>query len=129
MDMLADGLAWLTGQLETVASQEVTYARGYEAVAVPATLGKKLLKLDDGFGGIRMQWTDMDFLIPAALLVLSGAPTTPQRGDLIYLPVAYDVETYEVLAFGNDPPWRWCDPGQTMLRIHTKRIDPNNIII
>lgn len=122
-DMLRDGLAFLTSQLAAHASQTVTYARGYDAVDVPATFGQKLLKLDDGFGGIRMEWTDMDFLIPAISLDFGDGPIIPARGDLIYIEQGADVQTFEVFPFGNEPPWRWSDPHQSLLRIHTKYIN------
>lgn len=121
-DLIKDGLAWLTGQLRENVSQVVTYARGSDAVDVPATLGRKLLKLDDGMGGIRIEWTDMDFLIPAADLVMDGVPLVPQRGDRVFLIAAYDVQEFEVFPFGNEPAWRWSDPNQSMYRIHTKLI-------
>ena len=122
-DVLKDGLAWLTGKLREYAAQTVTYSRGTDSVDVPATFGKKLLKIDDGMGGIRVEWTDMDFLIPAADLVLNGSPVIPQRGDLIHITEAYDTQTFEVLPFGSEPAWRWSDPHQSMLRIHTKRVN------
>jgi hypothetical protein len=122
VDMIRSGLAWLTGQLAAHAAQTVTYARGYDQVDVPATLGAKLLRLDDGMGGIRLEWTDMDFLIPAADLNFEGAMVTPERGDLVHVTVGYDVETYEVRPFGSEPCWRWSDPNHSMIRVHTKRV-------
>ena len=122
-DMLADGLAWLDGQLKANASQTVTSARGYSSVDLPATYGMKLLKLDDGFGGIRLEWTDMDFGISAADLVLDGEQVEPARGDLIYIQAPTGVEIFEVFPFGNEPPWRWSDPHRNRYRIHTKHID------
>lgn len=122
-DILKDGLAWLTRQLSTYAAETVTYTRGYDSVDVPAVFGKKLLKIDDGMGGIRVEWTDMDFLIPADSLRFGGDLVTPQRGDLIHITAPYDVQTFEVLPFGSEPAWRWSDPHQSMYRIHTKRIN------
>ncbi len=122
-DILKDGLAFLTAQLKANASQTVTYARGLSSVDVQATFGKKLLKLDDGLGGIRMEWTDMDFLIPAADLKFGSNPITPERGDLIYLTEPYDVQVFEVMPYGSDPAWMWSDPHQSMYRIHAKFID------
>jgi len=122
-DLLKTGLAWLTTKLKDHASQAVTYARGYDSVDVQATLGQKLLQLDDGTGGIRMEWTDLDFLIPAADLTFDGVTLViPERGDIIYLVVGSLVESFEVFPFGAEPPWRWADPHQSMLRIHGKHI-------
>lgn len=123
-DMLRDGLAWLTERLKDNVSQTITYARGYDSVDVQATFGNKLLKIDDGFGGIRMQWTDMDFIIPAADLYFSyGDRIVPHRGDLIYMMINDQVQTFEVFPFGNEPPWRFSDPNQSAIRVHTKLID------
>lgn len=126
-DLLADGLAFLTQQLKAYASQTVTYARGYDSVDVQATFGNKLLKLDDGFGGIRMEWTDIDFLIPAADLDFGDGMLTPTRGDLVHVTIGSQVQTFEVLPIGNEPAWRWSDPHQSMYRIHTKWIDLGSI--
>jgi hypothetical protein len=122
-DLIATGLAWLTQQLKAYASETVTYARGQNQVDVQATFGRKLLKLDDG-SGVRVEWTDLDFLIPAADLTFDGVtPITPQRGDVVYVGQGTDLQTFQVFPFGGEPPWRWADPHQTMFRIHTKYIN------
>ena len=87
-----------------------------------ATIGRTLLKLDDGYGGIRMEWTDRDFLIQAADLDLGTQTITPQRGDQVKETVGSIVTTFEVAAYGNEPPWRQSDPFGIVLRIHTKLI-------
>jgi hypothetical protein len=89
---------------------------------VQATIGRTLLKLDDGYGGVRMEWTDRDFLIHAADLILGGEPTLPARGDLIRETDSGVTYVYEVMAPGNEPPWRWSDVYRQVLRIHTKQI-------
>jgi hypothetical protein len=119
-DLLETGQQWLADQLKTHASRWVVYVRGVEQVMVPATIGRTLLKLDDGYGGVRMEWTDRDFLIPAAHLVLAGSPVTPQRGDRIRETVGAHALVFEVMAPGKEPPWRWSDPFRKVLRIHTK---------
>ncbi|MCR4411347.1 MAG: hypothetical protein NUV77_02850 [Thermoguttaceae bacterium] len=119
-DLLETGQQWLADQLKTHASRSVIYVRGGEQVAVRATIGRTLLKLDDGYGGVRMEWTDRDFLIPAADLMLAGSPATPQRGDRIRETSGSQTFVFEVMAPGKEPPWRWSDPFRKMLRIHTK---------
>jgi hypothetical protein len=127
-DMLATGLAFLTDQLAKYASQPVTIVRGVEMTNdVPATFGNKLLKLDDGFGGIRMEWTDLDLLIPAVDYAFSNVQVPPERGDLAILMIGHQIETFEVFPFGNEAPWRWADPHQSMLRIHYKYVNEESI--
>ncbi len=123
VDLLGAGLAWLTQQFTAYASQTVTYDDGTGTIVVQATLGKKLLKLEDSQGGIRMEWTDLDLLIPSAALVINGNPVTPARGHRISIVQGDTLQIYEVMPYGSEPAWRWCDPGQTMYRIHAKYID------
>jgi hypothetical protein len=121
-DLLQTGSDWLADQLKTHASRQVVYRRGAFEVAVLATVGRTLLKLDDGYGGVRMEWTDRDFLIHAADLVLGGVPTLPQRGDQIRETQGAKTFIYEVMAPGQEPAWRWSDVYRKVLRIHTKQV-------
>jgi hypothetical protein len=121
-DLLQTGSDWLADKLKTHASRQVVYRRGALEVAVAATVGRTLLKLDDGYGGVRMEWTDRDFLIHAADLVLGGSPTLPERGDLIRETQGTKTFIYEVMAPGKEPPWRWSDVYRKLLRIHTKQV-------
>lgn len=124
-DMLKDGLAFLTSQLRANASQTVTYTRGPESIDVQATFGKKLLKINDQFGGVRLEWTDMDFLIPAAdVAPILIDPKNPDDGDLIFVsqPDQNQVQVYIVEHIESESPWMWSDPHQSMYRIHGKHV-------
>jgi hypothetical protein len=120
-DLLRTGSDWLADMLKEHASRPVVYRRGAAEVTVQATVGRTLLQLDDGYGGVRMEWTDRDFLIHAADLVL-GAAVLPERGDTIRETVGTTTLVYEVMAPGKEPPWRWSDVYHKVLRIHTKRV-------
>jgi len=122
-DMLEAANQWLADKLKTHVSRQIVYRRGGDEVTLQATVGRTLLKVDDGYGGVRMVWTDRDFLLAAQDLVLGGRPTLPERGDQILETVNGQTRTYEVMAPGNEPEWRWSDPHRTMLRIHTKLVD------
>lgn len=121
-DLLRTGSDWLADMLKEHASRPVAYRRGAVEVAVQATIGRTLLKLDDGYGGVRMEWTDRDFLIHAADLVLGGTAVLPERGDTVREAVGAATFVYEVMAPGKEPPWRWSDVFHKMLRIHTKKV-------
>lgn len=121
-DKLSNALLWLAEKLKTHTSRSVVYRRGADEVTVQAVIGRTLFKLNDGYGGIRMEWSDRDFLIVAADLVLGGKQVYPERGDKILETAGAKTYTYEVLAPGREPEWRWSDPYRTIIRIHTKQI-------
>jgi hypothetical protein len=122
-NLLQAGQAWLADQLKTHAASTVIYQRGNQQVTVAATIGRTLLKLEDAYGGVHLQWTDRDYLIQAADLVIASVQVLPERGDVIREPTA-DGKTYlyEVMAPGSEPHWRWSDVYRKLLRIHTKQI-------
>jgi hypothetical protein len=121
-DLLRTGSDWLAEMLKEHASRPVAYRRGADEVTVQATIGRTLLKLDDGYGGVRMEWTDRDFLIHAADLVLNGVAVLPERGDLIRETQGGKVIVYEVMAPGKEPAWRWSDVFHKVLRVHAKQV-------
>jgi hypothetical protein len=121
-DLLQTGSDWLASKLKEHASRPVVYWRGSDNVSLQATVGRTLLKLDDGYGGVRMEWTDRDYLIHAADLVLGGNTVLPERGDVIRETQGSVVHVHEVMAPGGEPPWRWSDVHYKVLRIHTKYI-------
>ena len=121
-DLLADGAAWLAGQLKSHASQAVTYERGVDSVPVQATIGETVFEFENADGDLE-RWESRDFLIDTADLVLAGSPTLPSAGDRIRETVGTTTYLYEVMAPGNAPHWRYVDAHRNKLRIHTKLIE------
>lgn len=124
-NMLESGMEWLASQLQEHAGRSVTYTRAAASVTLTATLGRKLLKVGDEFGGLRMVVTDRDYIITAADLILSGSLTLPAKGDTITDAGDPDgvSRTWEVLSPGGDEaPWNWSDPYRTLIRVHTKQV-------
>jgi hypothetical protein len=121
-DLLQGAALWLQGQLKANASQPLSYTRGANRVAVQGSPTDSLLALSEDFDG-RVERTDADFVIATADLVAAFAAlavtfATPQRGDT----VTWGTQVYQVLAPGNEPPWRWQDPYHVMIRVHGKRL-------
>lgn len=120
-DMLQAAQQWLADTLKAKASGPVSVKAGpIEVVNIQAVKGRTLLQVDDGAGGIRMVWTDRDYLIDAADLAIAGIASEPERGWQIRETANGMVEVYEVLAPAGEPVWRWSDPYRTVYRIHVK---------
>lgn len=123
-DLLKRGMDWLNGRRTENASRAVVYSHGGLSVTLPATAGRTLLRLDDGLGGSRVEWTDRDFVVTAADLVLAGVTVLPQRGaTIVETEDDGTVYTFEVNAYGGtEPCWRWVDAYRRQIRIHCKQI-------
>lgn len=125
-DMLADGLAFMTSVRKANLTRDAVYTRGSQSIDIRVELGRKLLRLDDGTGQLRVEMTDLDILVASDLdFSFDGiAPLTPERGDLLTLVMPYDTQVFEVLPLGGEPAWRWSDSkNQSMYRIHLKLVD------
>ena len=112
-NMLADGAAWLAGQLKASAGSAVTYQRGGDTAAVTATIGRSQFEATNQSGVIEV-WESRDFLIPLADLPFGE----PQRGDL----VIEGELSYEVSAPRGVPVAHY-DAFRSMARVHTKLTD------
>jgi len=121
-NMLADGVAWLAGQLADNAARSVVYVRGNQRLELSATIGRTEFQIED-MGGVRVEYSDRDFIVPASAFTLDGEVTEPARGDKIEDPSGPNgtLETFEVMGPGNERPFRYDSTGQ-LLRIHTKKV-------
>ncbi len=120
-DLLAQGLSWLEDQRHQHLTRMVTYQRGSGEVELAATVGRTVFEQDDHAGGLT-RIESRDFLIRAADLVLAAETTLPQPGDRIIETDSIATYTYEVMAPGTEPPWRYSDVNRSTLRIHTKQV-------
>jgi hypothetical protein len=121
-DLLRTGSDWLESQRTAHMTSTVVYQRGVSSVEVPATIGRTVFEVDDGFGTL-VRIESRDYLILAEHLVLDDQVTLPQCGDRIRETEGSQTHVYEVMAPGKEPPWRYSDPFRKTLRVHTKQID------
>jgi len=123
-DLLETASNWLEDQRTKHATRTVTYRRGNDTVQVLASIGRTVFEIDDDYGVLK-KIESRDFLILAADLVLAGVTVIPQRGDEIEETQGTVTFTYEVMAPGKEPHFRYSDPYRMTLRIHTKQTDEN----
>jgi hypothetical protein len=122
-NVLQTGAAWLAGVANSHAGQAITYRRGDTAVDLTASVGKTEFALVE-VSGAGVTHESRDYLVSAEDLELGGVQVTPLAGDQIEETDATGVtRTYEVMAPGGEPCWRWSDSSYIRRRIHTKLID------
>lgn len=120
-DLLQKGSDWLEDQRTQHLTRSVVYQRGTSSAEVPATIGKTVFELDDGYGVLE-KVESRDYLVLRNALVLDGQVALPERGDRVRETDGTKVQVYEVMAPGKEPHWRYSDPYRKTLRIHSKHI-------
>ena len=120
---LASGVDWLFDVLKSTAAAgvTVTYQRGEQQAQLTAVVGQTIFEQTDEYGIIN-RTESRDFLIAVEDLALDGQPIEPARGDRIIETDSTGTHTYEVMAPGDEPPWRFSDPHRQVYRIHTRQI-------
>jgi hypothetical protein len=122
MDLLDRAAGWLADKLRSYASRSVTYARGSSVVTVSAVIGRTVFRIDKGYGFME-RIEARDYLVNSTDLVLDTTVTLPKAGDRVEETAGGKVYTYEVMAPGGEPCWRFSDPYRKVLRIHTKLVN------
>ena len=120
IDLLQKASEWLENKRTQFAARIVAYSRGTQTVQLPATIGKTVFEVDEGFN-VLLRYEARDFLVLTADLALGGKNVLPQKGDRIYETQGEAIYVYEVTAPGKEPAWRFSDPWRKTLRIHTKQ--------
>jgi hypothetical protein len=124
-DVLADAAAWLAGQLKTNVSELVTYVRGNQSITVSATFASQLLRVSDREGNTKVERPDADFIIAAADINFGAGQVEPAAGDIVQVVYGNVTKQFKLMPMGggSEPAWRYTDPFQTMVRVHTKKIN------
>jgi hypothetical protein len=118
-NLLEQASQWLSGQIDAHASNSVLYRRGSLTVPLVAGKARSTYELVDSNGMI-VNVEVHDFLITAESLVLDGMKCTPEVGDQLIETVEGELHSYEVMIFGTEKQYRFCDPYHHKLRVHTK---------
>ena len=113
MALLETATAYLATQLTALTAVGVVYSRGATSVSINATRASTPYEASDADGVIH-RTIARDYLIAATLFPFSDLP---RDGDTI---IDLD-ETYIVHSMPGSPPYRYSDPGRSILRIHTKK--------
>lgn len=93
----------------------VTYYRGGDSVSLLVLPGRTDMELEQT-PGILTTTDSRDFMILASELILSASVTLPQRRDYI----DWNSNRLEVMSPDGDRWFRYSDPFQLILRVHTK---------
>ncbi len=125
-NLLAQGSEWLEAQRHAHCTLTVTYERGDDSCEWAVTIGRSEFEQGDQYGVIH-RTESRDFLGLAAELVFDGDETLPKAGDRIVETVGEKAYVYEVMSFGDEPPYRYSDQNRKTLRVHTKHVSTNTI--
>lgn len=114
MGMLEDATSDLAGILDTHASVPIVYSRGMTSISgLTAIRGSTPYESSDQ-DGIIHRTIARDYLMRGSAFPFSDMP---RDGDIIN----DGNDQYLVHSMTGERPWRFSDPGQSILRIHTKK--------
>jgi hypothetical protein len=121
--VFANAAASLAASLQSAAGISVICRRGSEAVEIDeAVPGQSTFEVQTATGFIEEVRT-RDFLIHASRYRFGGRQREPERGDRIDDRSTGALLVFEVMSPSpSDQPFRYCDPGRTILRVHTKQV-------
>lgn len=131
-NLLSDGATWLAAKLKASAATTISYRRPavgsdlpeFGPITISATMCSQLMKTSDREGNAKYERPDADFVFTAADLDFGGVVGVkePKAGDLIDVTAGGVTKRYKAMPVNNgrEPAWRYCDPFQTMVRVHTK---------
>lgn len=123
MSFLSDSVSWLNNTLQESAGVSVTYTTpAGVSLSLTPWLGRTLFA-SNLQSAARVEWGELDFLIPVADLTSGGTAFEPAIGHRITLTIGGSSKVFEVMRPSTgEPAWRYSDPGQTVYRIHVKRV-------
>lgn len=115
MSLLESATAYLANRLESHTTIDIVYSRtddfGGESLPLKATRGSTPFEATSE-DGIVHRWETRDYLITASTLTFG----IPIDGDTI----TDGTDTYHVQSVGGQQPYRYSDPGRSIIRVHTK---------
>lgn len=104
------------------AGTSITYRRGTLSASLTATKGRsEFAELDNNGHLVRTE--SRDWLMEADDIVLGGRAVLPQRGDRIEETAGGTKHVYELMQFGDEPPWKYSDEERVRIRVHTREVD------
>jgi len=124
-DMLADGAAWLAGQLKASAGRDVSVSDGTSSITVTATIGSSRFEGQTTSGTAEV-WESRDFIVTPDDLADLGDPS---HGWTITDTLEGVEVVYEVRTPAGVPEWHYADGFRQTIRIHTVVRDTGVVIL
>lgn len=119
-DLFSGATTLLSDSLKANAGKTATYSRGGMSASLTVTMQTPVFEDDTDFGRITSEIKD--FIIQADDLIIGGLTVQPERGDTITVSINSEDRVYEVVGLQGEPPWRYSDPYNVMIRVHATRV-------
>jgi hypothetical protein len=121
-EVLAAAAIWLAGQLKTNLGTSITIIRGLQSITVIGTLASQVMRTSDREGNAKVERPDADAVLTASDYNFGAGQVEPAAGDIFQVTYGAVTKQFRAMALGSEPAWRYTDPYQTMVRVHTKFI-------
>lgn len=124
MSFMSDAREWLMDAMQVSDPYTATYTDDSSSTQISLTvwLGRTVFA-SNLQGAARIEFGELDVMIRADELTVSGSKILPSRGDRIALTLNGTAMTLELMApQTGEPAWRYSDPQRELLRVHAKRV-------
>jgi len=108
------GVARALARLISSRGKSVTYTRSATSVSVSAVEGSQLFRLTGVEDVATVARSDADMIFKVSDLTGGGITMPPTRNDTVTI----GSRTYQAKTPTGEQCYRYCDPGQTMVRVH-----------
>lgn len=108
------GVARALARLISSRGKTVTYTRSATSVSVSAVEGSQLFRLTGVEDVASVSRSDADMIFKVPDLTGGGISMPPARGDTVTI----GSRSYFARTPTGEECYRYCDPGQTMVRVH-----------
>lgn len=125
MSFWSSAFSWLADTLQNDwDGYSATYTDASSATNISLTvwLGRTVFASNVQGKG-RIEFGELDLMIRADELIVSGSKILPAKGDSIALTLNGTAMTLDLMTpQTGEPAWRYSDPQRELLRVHCKRV-------
>lgn len=104
----------------------IIYKRENTEISTCATPARTVFKYQDRFN-ITQRKDVRDYIMNVNDIVINNEAVVPEKGDIIIEDTEFQRFCYEVQAFNQEPEWQYSGAFRLAIRIHTKKIDEEDI--
>lgn len=120
-NLMQNAAGWFAARMAQVAGRSVTYRRGAKTASLTGWVDSHTYQVYDG-DGILTNYVADDWTFKVSSMLFGTETIIPQPGDRIEETLNSTSLVWEVMPVSGTTPYEWLDTSNTMVVVHTKRL-------